>query len=278
MTWQKWDTSRLQVKGLVGFASVSISPNYGRPWTKQGRSFHHSDSWMVTCRCQCHELLKMIFSRKSNSSWHSFLTKRFCWNGTGGGVQKNPFLEPLHLSCWKSFAAFDWVLFLFGCQDLPLDGLGTHHGVQVAYEQKLLTQEEQSNWAVRTSLLIVVVVFRSWSILGHEKGDGWLINWCQCCACFAVMQAIIDSNACLYCFYSSKISELRAEYKQDSWHWWLYLKRETEPLEPLVWAEDGVEDSWYLWFIAWTEGKSTFGNPKWTQKYSLPFRRLRHIC
>lgn len=106
MTWQKWDTSRLQVKGLVGFASVSISPNYGRPWTKQGRSFHHSDSWMVTCRCQCHELLKMIFSRKSNSSWHSFLTKRFCWNGNWGGGAKKPFPGTPAFVLLKVFCSF----------------------------------------------------------------------------------------------------------------------------------------------------------------------------
>lgn len=221
MTWQKWHTSRLQLKGLVGFASVSISPNYGRPWTKQGRSFHHSDSWMVTCRCQCNELLKMILSRKSNSSWHSFLTKRFCWNGNGGGGAKKPFPGTPAFVLLKVFCSFWLGALPVWMPRSPLgrawntswcpgglwaETLNPRGAVQLGSENLIVD---------RCCGIQVVIHARSW--------ERWRLvdKLLQCCACFAVMQAIIDSNACLYCFYSSKISELRAEYKQDSWHWWL---------------------------------------------------------
>ena len=266
MTWQKWDTSRLQVKGPVGFDSVfmeDLEPSRDVPWFFR----------FIILEWSPFDVSAMSFSRffpgKATALDTAFWQRGFA----GMGGCKKPFLEPLHLTCWKFFCSF-WLgaLGLFGCQDLPLE-LGTHHCVQVAYEQKLLTQEEQSNWAVTTSLLIVVVVFRSRSILGHENGDSWLVNWCQCCACFPVMQANyhwFKRLLVLLLLVQDQRTPRRIQAGQ------LALMTLSQTGNRTTCTEDGVEDSWYLWFIAWSEGKSTFENPKWAQKYSLPFRRLRY--
>ncbi len=110
----------------------------------------------------------MILSRKSNSSWHSFLTTRFGWNWGCKKVFPGTPALPVWMPRSHLGGAWNTSLCPGGLWAETLDSRGA---VQLGSDN------------LRERADLHVVVFRSWSILGHENGGGWFVNWCQCCAC-----------------------------------------------------------------------------------------------